>query len=156
MVEVKRINSITWEIEKEGKMLVPVTIFASEPLLEKIKQDSTLQQAQNMAMVPGVINKVIVCPDAHQGYGACIGGVSAYDSKEGFVSPGQVGYDINCGVRLIVTSLTKEDIENKKKEIIDALFHAIPSGVGKGTVFKISKEDLRDILRELKKHTMSS
>ncbi len=148
MVEVKRINSITWEIEKEGKMLVPVTIFASEPLLEKIKQDSTLQQAQNMAMVPGVINKVIVCPDAHQGYGACIGGVSAYDSKEGFVSPGQVGYDINCGVRLIVTSLTKEDIENKKKEIIDALFHAIPSGVGKGTVFKISKEDLRDILRE--------
>ncbi len=148
MVEIIKINDTQWKIEKQGKMLVPVLIFASEVLLEKMKEDSSLQQAQNMASVPGVVKNVIVCPDAHQGYGACIGGVSAYDFEDGFVSPGQNGYDLNCGVRLLVTNLKKIDIEKKKQEIVDALFHAIPSGVGKGSVYKITKEDLKDILRD--------
>lgn len=148
MVEITKINDVVWKIEKQGNMLVPVILFASEPLLEKIKQDSTLQQAQNMAMVPGVVKNVIVCPDAHQGYGACIGGVSAYDFKTGVVSPGQVGYDINCGVRLLATNLKKQDIEEKKKELIDELFRTIPSGVGRGTVLKITKDDLKVILKE--------
>lgn len=148
MVEITKINDVTWKIEKQGNMLVPILIFASETLLEKMKQDSTLQQAQNMASVPGVIKNVIVCPDAHQGYGACIGGVSAYDFEDGVVSPGQNGYDINCGVRLVVTNLKREDIESKKKELVDELFRAIPSGVGRGTVLKITKEDLKSILKE--------
>jgi len=148
MVEIIKINDVTWKVEKQGKMLVPILIFASEPLLEKMQEDSTLQQAQNMASVPGVVKNVIVCPDAHQGYGACIGGVSAYDFENGVVSPGQVGYDINCGVRLVVTNLKKDDIEKKKQEIVDDLFRAIPSGVGKGSVYKITKDDLKEILKE--------
>lgn len=148
MVTVKKISPYLWEIEKTGKMRVPVYIFASEQLIESIKNDATLQQAQNMAMLPGVVDKVIVCPDAHQGYGACIGGVSAYDIENGIVSPGQVGYDINCGVRLLVSNLRKEDILQKQKEIVDELFKLIPTGVGKGAVLKISRDDLKNILKE--------
>lgn len=83
MAEVRKINELTWQIDKTGRMNVPVVIFASEKLLDKIKNDKTLEQATNMAMMPGVVEKVVVCPDAHQGYGACIGGVSAYSLEEG-------------------------------------------------------------------------
>jgi len=96
MVEIKKIDNVTWKIEKAGAMKVPVIIFASEKLLEKMKEDETMKQAVNMAYLPGTIKNIVVCPDAHQGYGACIGGVSAFDLNEGVISPGEVGYDINC------------------------------------------------------------
>ena len=105
MVELKKIDDVTWKIEKAGAMKVPVIIFASEKLLTKMKEDETMKQAVNMAYLPGTIKNIVVCPDAHQGYGACIGGVSAFDLTEGVISPGEVGYDINCSVRLLRTNL---------------------------------------------------
>ncbi len=149
MVEIKKINDVTWKIEKFGDMKVPVIIFASKKLLEKIKQDDTIKQSMNMASLPGVLKNIVVCADAHQGYGACIGGVSAFDINKGVISPGEIGYDINCSVRLLKTNLKLEDIEKKgKKEIIHSLFRTIPSGVGKGSKLKLSKQELNDVLKE--------
>jgi tRNA-splicing ligase RtcB (3'-phosphate/5'-hydroxy nucleic acid ligase) len=148
MVELKKINKVTWEIEKEGNMNVPVRIFASEKLLKDMKEDKTFQQAMNMSCLPGVIKNVIVCPDAHQGYGACIGGVSAMDLEKGVISPGQIGYDINCSIRLLKTNLKLSDVIDKKKEIIEKLFRDIPSGVGEKGRIRLTKEELDEVLRE--------
>jgi tRNA-splicing ligase RtcB len=146
MVELKKINEFEWEIPKTGKMLVPVKIFASDKLIEKMKEDITFEQAKNMAMLPGVIKQIVVCPDAHQGYGACIGGVAAFDVNEGVVSPGLIGYDINCGIRILATNLKLKDVEKKKKEIIDKLFRDVPSGVGEKGRIKLTKEELNEVL----------
>ena len=143
---MKKINNVTWKIEKKKPMKVPVMIFASEKLLNNIKQDKTLEQAQNMATLKGVEKNIVVCPDAHQGYGACIGGVAAFNLNDGIVSPGMTGYDINCGIRLLTSNLKKQDIEKNKKEIIDLMFKKIPSGVGKGGIIKLSKQDLKEVL----------
>ncbi len=145
---IKKLAENIFEIEKEGKMLVPCIVFASELLFEKIKQDKTLEQAKNMAMMPGVIEKVVVLPDAHQGYGACIGGVSAYDPKKGNISPGQVGYDINCSVRLLRTNLSLEVLKKREKEISQKLYEAVPSGVGEKGSMKLSEEDMNGIFKE--------
>jgi len=148
MVELKKIDNFTWKIEKSGKMNVPVIIYASKKILDFIKKDSTLQQAQNMSMLQGVVKNIIVLPDAHQGYGACIGGVAAYDVDKGVVSPGEIGYDINCSVRLLRTNLMKEDITDKRKEISKALYKAVPSGIGKGTKIKLTKSEMQEILEK--------
>jgi tRNA-splicing ligase RtcB len=150
MVEVEKVNDFTWKIERTGKMNVPILIFASEKLMDLIKRDKTLEQAKNMSMLPGVVKNIVVLPDAHMGYGACIGGVAAYDLEKGVISPGQIGYDINCSVRLLRTNLKKEDIDNagEKKKIIDSLFRDVPSGVGEGAALKINKEQLKEILEQ--------
>jgi tRNA-splicing ligase RtcB (3'-phosphate/5'-hydroxy nucleic acid ligase) len=96
MTEPKKINEYSWKIEKEGNMNVPIIVFASDKIMKKILEDKTIEQAKNMASLPGVVKNVIVCPDAHQGYGACIGGVAAFDTTKGLISPGMVGFDINC------------------------------------------------------------
>jgi tRNA-splicing ligase RtcB len=147
MVKPKKIEENIWRIEKEKNMKVPVTIFASERLLKDMMEDKTLEQAKNMATLPGVLKSIIVCPDAHQGYGACIGGVSAMDLETGVISPGQVGYDINCSVRLLKTNLKLSDVEKKKKQVIEALFKDVPSGVGEGGRIKLSKEELDEVLK---------
>lgn len=144
--KLKKIAENIYELPKEGKMLVPAIIFASEKLIEKIKLDKTLEQAKNMAMMPGVVEKVVVLPDAHQGYGACIGGVSAYDLKEGVISPGQCGYDINCGVRILTTNISKKDFLKKREEILKEIQKNIPSGVGEKSDLKLSDEDLNKVL----------
>ena len=143
-MKLKKVNKYIWEIEKEGKMNVPITIFASEPILKKIMQDKTLEQAKNMAMMPGVVKGIIVLPDSHQGYGACIGGVAAYDlnSNKGVVSPGQIGYDINCGVRLLVSNLKTSEFMEKREDVINELFKNIPSGVGKGSGLRLTVAEL--------------
>jgi len=146
MVEVIRVSEFEWKIKKSGNMKAGVTIFASKHLLEEMKKDKTLEQAKNMATLPGVLGNVIVCPDAHQGYGACIGGVSAMDLQKGVISPGQIGYDINCSVRLLRTNLKLSDVENKKKEIIQKLFRDVPSGVGEEGRVKLTKEELDEVL----------
>ncbi|OIO81744.1 RNA-splicing ligase RtcB [Candidatus Pacearchaeota archaeon CG1_02_32_132] len=148
MVKVERIEKYIWKIEKKGKMQVPVMIFASEKLIDNIKKDKTLEQAENMAMMPGVVGHVVVLQDAHQGYGACIGGVSAYDSKKGIVSPGQIGYDINCGVRLIATNLSKDEFMKKRKEVTNDIMRNIPSGVGIKGEFSFSEKELKEILEQ--------
>lgn len=147
MVETKKISDNEWKIEKEGKMRVPVIIYASEKLLNSMKQDDTLNQAKNVAKLPGIIDKSIVLADAHRGYGYSIGGVAAFDLEKGVISPGGVGYDIDCSVRLLKTNLNLKDLENKK-EIIHSLSRAVPSGVGRGSSFQLTYKDLDEVLKK--------
>lgn len=145
-MELKKVSEFVWEISKHGKMLVPAVVFASYQLMEKIKQDNTLQQAANVACLPGIIKAAYTMPDAHQGYGFPIGGVAAFDLNEGIISPGGVGYDINCGVRLLRTDFQLNEILDKRKSLLDELFKEIPVGVGKKGITKISKDELNEIL----------
>ena len=148
MTAIEKIGDFTWKIEKEGDMNVPVIIYASKKLLEKIKGDKTIQQAKNVASLPKVIEKVVVCPDAHQGYGFPIGGVAAFPIEDGIITPGGIGFDINCGVRLLTTNIKVEDFEEKKKEIINKLFKKIPSGVGSGGELEVNKETMKEVLEK--------
>ncbi|MEK6872420.1 MAG: RtcB family protein [Nanoarchaeota archaeon] len=148
-IKLKKISEVEWEIPKEGKMNVPGKIFANEKLIEGIKKDKTLEQVKNVAMLPGIIGSSIALSDAHQGYGFPIGGVAAFDIEKGIISPGGVGYDINCGVRLLKTNLTLEDIKKKgQKEIVHSLYKAVPSGIGRGTKINLTRNDLNKILKE--------
>ena len=106
-MKLKKKSENIYEIEKEGKMNVPCIIFSSDKLIEDMKKDKTLQQVINVSQLPGIVEKSIAMSDAHQGYGFSIGGVAAFDLKKGIISPGGVGYDINCGVRLLTTNITK-------------------------------------------------
>ena len=143
---IKKINENEWLIEKTGKMNVPVVVYASEKLLEKMKEDETFKQAKNVACLPGIVKKMIVLSDAHMGYGMPIGGVAAFDIESGIISPGMCGYDVNCGIRVLATNLKKEEVEKKKKELINQIFRDVPSGVGKGSVVKLNKEEIKEIL----------
>jgi tRNA-splicing ligase RtcB len=145
-MELKRINDNTWEIPKSGEMKVPALIYASRKLLESVKGDQTLEQAKNVACLRGIQLMSYVMPDAHQGYGFPIGGVAAFDLDEGIISPGGVGYDINCGVRLLRTDYTEKDIASKRKELLAGIFQEVPAGVGKGGVTKLSQSVLKEIL----------
>ncbi len=144
--KLKKVGSYEYELPKTGKMNVPVKIFASEKLLELIKKDKTLEQAKNVACLPGIIEKSIVLPDAHQGYGYSIGGVAAFDLDKGVISPGGVGYDIDCSVRLLKTNL--EFPLKNKKELIHSLARAVPSGVGRGSNFQITYKELDEVLKK--------
>jgi len=145
-MKIKKISENIYEIPKEGKMLVPGIIYASEKLLESIKQDKSLEQVKNVAHLPGIIRASIALADAHQGYGFPIGGVAAFDLDKGIISPGGVGYDINCSVRLLKTNLTKKDILKKQKIVVEQLYRKIPSGVGRGSKFQITKDEFKKIL----------
>jgi len=148
MANLEKINNYTWKIEKTGEMKVPVIIFSSDNLIEKMKEDDTFKQAQNTAKLPGIIEKMIICPDGHMGYGLPIGGVAAFDLDEGVITPGGVGFDINCSVRLLKTNLTLKDIKGKGKEILDKLFRDVPSGVGEKGRIRLDKNDLDEVLIE--------
>ena len=147
-MELKKISKNVYEIPKQGKMNVPGRIYASEKILASIKQDKTLEQIRNIACLPGILNSSIAVADAHQGYGFPIGGVAAFDLDEGVISPAGVGYDINCSVRLLKTNLTKKEVLEKKKKLADAIYKKIPSGLGKGSEFQISKKDFKELLEE--------
>ncbi len=146
MVDLRKIDENTWEIPKEEGMRVPGRVYASENLLEQIKQDKTLEQIKNVAHLPGIYKHSIAMPDAHQGYGFSIGGVAALDVSEGGISPGGVGYDINCGVRLVKTPLKAEEVRGKLKELINVLFQKVPSGVGKSSNISLSHGELEDVI----------
>ncbi len=147
-ISTEKKSEFIFEIAKTGDMKVPAKIYASEKLLEKIKQDNTLRQLRNVACLKGIIKHALVMPDAHEGYGFPIGGVAAFDMREGIISPGGIGYDINCGVRLLRTDWKYEDIEAKRKELLEELFKEVPAGVGKGGITKLSQEQLLQILKK--------
>lgn len=146
--KIKKVSENIYEIPKQGKMNVPIKIFASEKILKNIEKDKTLEQAQNMAALSGAIGSIMVLSDAHQGYGSCVGGVEAFDLEEGVVSPGQIGYDINCSVRLLRTNLPLEMVKKKGEEIANILYSAVPSGVGKKGPMPLSNKELKEILKE--------
>ncbi|MFH1326960.1 MAG: RtcB family protein [archaeon] len=145
MVELKKISKNVYEIPKVGKMNVPVRAFVSEKLLESIRKDETFKQAVNVSSLPGLVKNVILCPDSHMGYGMPIGGVAAFDLKKGVMAPGMVGFDINCGVRVLATNITKKEFMKKRKEILHDIKRTIPSGVGRGGE-KYSKETIKEVL----------
>jgi tRNA-splicing ligase RtcB (3'-phosphate/5'-hydroxy nucleic acid ligase) len=145
-VILNRVGENVWEIPKQGDMRVPARLYASDALIESIKRDKTLEQARNVACLPGILRMSYVMPDAHQGYGFPIGGVAAFDLDEGIISPGGVGYDINCGVRLLRTNLREADVTARRRELLAAIFDEVPAGVGKSGVTKLSLGVLKEIL----------
>tara|TARA_Y100000034_G_scaffold29323_2_gene35341 strand:+ start:6827 stop:8245 length:1419 start_codon:yes stop_codon:yes gene_type:complete len=145
-MEIKKKSEFIWEIEKTGNMKVPAIVYASEKLMNLIKRDKSLDQAKNVACLKGIQKASYVMPDAHQGYGFPIGGVAAFDMKKGIISPGGVGYDINCSVRLLSTNISVDDMMKKRKEVINLLFDNIPAGVGKKGKKRFSKEELTEVL----------
>ncbi|MFX1238675.1 MAG: RtcB family protein [Promethearchaeota archaeon] len=158
MMNVKKIAENIYEIPPKtlmgrfyGKiekfqMKVPVHIYANDYILERIKQDRTLDQISNVACLPGIEKHSIALSDAHQGYGFCIGGVAGTDYDSGMISPGGVGYDINCGVRLLRTNLFKNDIEKSLPNLLDSIYNNIPSGLGSKGKLSISFSDLDNVL----------
>lgn len=147
-LELKRIDENRWEIPRTGGMRVPGIIYASERLIHDISTDESPRQVANVAYLPGIVKYSLAMPDIHWGYGFPIGGVAAFDLQEGIVSPGGVGYDINCGCRLMMTKLTLDDISHHLKELIIALFQNIPSGVGSKGDLKLSLQDEKKVLRQ--------
>jgi tRNA-splicing ligase RtcB (3'-phosphate/5'-hydroxy nucleic acid ligase) len=145
-IEIKKISEFEWEIPKTGKMLVPGKIFASEKLITDMKRDITFNQVRNVATLPGILKASIAMPDAHQGYGMEIGGVAAFDLEKGVISPGMTGFDINCGIRILVTDIKTEDFIKKKKEVLHSVYRSVPSGVGKGHKKKLDFKDIDEIL----------
>ena len=135
-ITLHRVREHVWEIPKEGEMRVPARVFASEALLEEIADDKTLQQLRNATHLPGIRKYAICMPDGHQGYGFPVGGVAGIDAENGCISPGAIGYDINCGVRMVKTNLSYDDLRGHEEELVDALFEAIPSGLGGGGVIE--------------------
>jgi tRNA-splicing ligase RtcB len=136
---------IKGNIEK-FQMRVPVKIYANNYILEKIRLDRTLDQICNVACLPGIQKHAIALSDAHQGYGFCIGGVAGTDAENGMISPGGVGYDINCGVRLIRTNLFLKDIKDSLPNLLNRIFNNIPSGLGSKGKLNISHSDLDKVL----------
>jgi len=131
---------------KDG-MRVPGRIYASPELIGQIKQDQAPEQVANVATLPGIVGESLAMPDIHWGYGFCIGGVAATDPESGgVVSPGGVGYDINCGVRLLRTNLQAKDVDKHKEKLIRELFATVPAGVGKGGKYRFKVAGIRDIL----------
>ncbi len=150
-MDIKKVSDNVYEIPQETQqcMTVPVTIYASDALVQKMKQDATFKQATNAACLPGIYKHSIVLPDGHQGYGFPIGGVAATDYENGVISPGGVGYDINCGVRVLRTNLDEKDVRPKVRQLIDQLFADIPTGVGKqGKINLRSHSGVDEVLRD--------
>ncbi len=145
-MKIKKISENIYEIPKEGKMNVPGRIYVSDKIMEVVKQDKSLEQVKNVACLPGILKFSIALADIHQGYGFPIGGVAAFDLDKGIISPGGVGYDINCSVRLLRTNLTKKDILKKQGKIVEALYRKIPSGLGRGSKFQITRSELNKLL----------
>ena len=129
-MKLKKIDAFRWQIQQENGMNVPGIVYADDRMMEELRNDESLKQVRNVAMLPGIIYASIAMPDIHTGYGFPIGGVAAFDSTEGIISPGGVGYDINCGVRLLRTNLNREEIKPIIEKLVDSVFSNVPSGVG--------------------------
>ena len=146
----EKISEFEWEIPRgyRGDMRVPVRFFATRRLLEQALQDDAVQQALNASTLPGLLGQVLVMPDVHQGYGFPIGGVAAMSYPDGVISPGTIGYDINCGVRLLSTNLLLEEARPYFPQLAEALNRACPSGVGKPGPWKLSDRELQQVCEQ--------
>ncbi len=141
---LEKLDPFRYEIPRSYKpqMRTSGLIFIDEPMLAQLRQDQAPEQVANVATMPGIVGKAMAMPDIHWGYGFPIGGVAAFDFDEGVISPGGIGYDINCGVRLIRTDLTEADVRPHLRALTDACFENVPSGVGEGGIKTVSRQDL--------------
>ena len=145
---LEKIDDYRWRIPKSYKagMRVPGIIYADEDMVKQIRQEQAPEQVANVAFLPGIVDYSLAMPDIHWGYGFPIGGVAAMKVDDGVVSPGGVGFDINCGVRLLRTNLTQEEVYPKIKELIDALYAGVPSGVGSKGKIRLRGKELDEVL----------
>ncbi len=135
-------------MEAQGGMRVPARVYASDALMEQIRGDESLQQACNVAHLPGIVGASLAMPDMHEGYGFPIGGVAAFSMDEGIVSPGGVGYDINCGVRLMRTDVRAAELGERLAQLVHQLQRDIPAGVGsEGAIKRLTEKELNEVLR---------
>jgi len=146
VMELKKVDKYRYLISKTGDMRTDGLIYADEKMLSHILSDKSNEQVSNVACLPGIVGKSLAMPDIHWGYGFPIGGVAGFDINTGIISPGGIGYDINCGVRLLRTNLKKEDITKKMSELIYALFSNIPSGVGSTGKLKLTRDEVKQVL----------
>jgi tRNA-splicing ligase RtcB len=147
-MDVRQLDDFRWLIPKQGRMNVDGLVYASAAMMREIRSDQALEQVANVATLPGIVGRSIGMPDIHWGYGFAIGGVAAFDPEQGgVVSPGGVGYDINCGVRLLRTNLHAEDVRSRLNMLMDRLYERVPAGVGKGYKrFRLSDAEVRQVL----------
>jgi tRNA-splicing ligase RtcB len=145
-MQLRQIDPYHWEIPKTGAMRVPGIVYASADMLKSSDQQEPLKQVANVATLPGIVKASLAMPDMHWGYGFPIGGVAAFDWQTGVVSPGGVGYDINCGVRLAATALDETDVRPKLDALVNALHQNIPSGVGSQGSLKLSLAEEKKVL----------
>ena len=143
--KLKKISEVEYELPKQGSMKVPGKIFISGKMFDSVEEDS-LKQVANVAMLPGIVKSSLGMPDMHVGYGFPIGGVAAFDMDRGVISPGGVGYDINCGVRILATDISASDFMKKRTTVLHDLKRTIPSGVGRGHKEKLSEKEIDEIL----------
>jgi tRNA-splicing ligase RtcB (3'-phosphate/5'-hydroxy nucleic acid ligase) len=149
-MHLEKIDDYRWIIPRTYKagMRTDAMVYANERLLEAIRKDQSLEQAANIAMLPGIVGRALAMPDIHQGYGFPIGGVAAVDEQTGVVSPGGVGFDINCGVRLLSSSLTLKEVKPRLRDLVHQLFRDVPSGTGQTSRLSVSDGDLNQILEK--------
>ena len=148
--ELVQLDETLWEIPATARadMRVPARVFADRELLEAIKSDRALEQLQNVATLPGIVDAALAMPDVHQGYGFPVGGVAATALPDGVVSPGGVGYDINCGVRLLALPLTERELGTRREALVHAFSRAIPAGTGRHGTLSLTHRELDEVLRE--------
>jgi tRNA-splicing ligase RtcB len=148
-VKTLQIADCVWQISPEEKpgMRVPARIYASPALMAAMDR-GVVEQVTNVACLPGIVGAALCMPDGHSGYGFPIGGVAAFDPRDGVISPGGIGFDINCGMRLIRTDLTEAEVRPRLTELVDALFAAVPTGVGGTGPLRLSRADFDDVMRE--------
>lgn len=146
-IKVEKVDEYTYRIDQshDARMNVPGIIYSSPKMMEEIQNDQALQQVVNVAMLPGIVKASMAMPDIHWGYGFPIGGVAAFDAQTGIISPGGVGYDINCGVSLVRTDLTYDEVKPRIRDLTDQLFKRVPSGMG-STSTRVSPSDIDEIL----------
>src|SRR5512136_1715521 len=147
---LNRLASFAYEIPRSYKpqMRTSGVIFIDEPMIAQLRQDQAAEQVVNVATMPGILGRSMAMPDIHWGYGFPIGGVAAFGHDDGVISPGGIGYDINCGVRLVRTDLMEADVRPKIRELVDTIFHSVPSGVGEGGLAKVSRQELGRLTTE--------
>ena len=146
--QLNRISDVTWEIPtsyKEG-MRVPARIYASQSLVDHM-DSGVIEQVTNVACLPGIVRYSYAMADAHWGYGFPIGGVAAFDTRDGIISPGGIGFDINCGMRLLRTNLTFEEVRPKVRELVDSIFHLVPAGVGVKGFLRVTDSQFDEIMK---------
>ena len=147
---LNKIDDYRWEIPKSYKpgMRVPGLVYADAAMLESIKEEQSLEQVANVAFLPGIVSRSLAMPDIHWGYGFPIGGVAAMRVSDGVISPGGVGYDINCGVRLLRTNLTENEVRPKIKELVNTLFQDVPSGLGSEGKIRVGEKEINEVLTD--------
>jgi len=145
-----KISDYIWEIPKEFRddMQVPARVFADEKMLDDILEDKSLWQLTNVTTLPGICGYALAMPDVHEGYGFCVGGVAAFDYDEGIISPGGIGFDINCGVRLLVSDLYYYEVKDKIHKLTEEIFNHVPSGVGRGGSWKLNNQEMQKVLEK--------